>query len=65
MTALVLGTGHAFRPAYYLMLAGIVGVIVTAKLVDPARRPLPGSDPAVSTDEEARELVASGGAHRS
>jgi MFS transporter, MHS family, proline/betaine transporter len=42
-----------------------VGIIVTAKLVDPARRPLPGSDPAVSTDEEARELVASGGAHRS
>jgi len=64
MTALVLGTGHAYWPAYYLMLAGIVGIIVTAKLVDPARKPLPGSDPAVSTDEEARELVASGGAHR-
>ena len=60
MTALVLGTGNAFWPGYYLIAAGIVGAIATWKLTETAGKPLFGGKPSVSSVEEARELVAAG-----
>jgi MHS family proline/betaine transporter-like MFS transporter len=59
MTAVVLGTGWAYWPAVYLVFAGVVGAVVLLSLRETAGKPLPGSHPAVSTEEEARELVAS------
>lgn len=64
MSALVPTTGWAYWPALYLIFGGLAGVAAVIKLRDPARRPLPGSNPAVETPEEARELAASGGATR-
>ncbi|HEY2223633.1 MAG TPA: MFS transporter [Actinomycetospora sp.] len=60
MTALVPTTGWAYWPAVYLIFGGLVGLAVLVKLKDPAGKPLPGSNPAVSTPEEARELVRTG-----
>ncbi|MEJ2861970.1 MFS transporter [Actinomycetospora flava] len=59
MTALVPTTGWGGWPAIYLILAGLAGVAVLVKLRETAGKPLPGSNPAVSTEQEARELVAS------
>ena len=59
MTAVVLGTGWAYWPAVYLVFAGVVGGVVLLSLRETAGKPLPGSHPAVSTEQEARELVAS------
>jgi MFS transporter, MHS family, proline/betaine transporter len=59
MTALVPTTGWGGWPAIYLVLAGLAGVAVLVKLRETAGKPLPGSNPAVSTEQEARELVAS------
>lgn len=61
MSAVVLGTGWLYWPAVYLILAGLAGAAVLLTLRDPARRALPGSNPAVSTEQEARELMASRG----
>ena len=61
MTAVVLGTGWAYWPSVYLILAAVAGVAAIWKLKDPADKPLPGSNPAVSTVEEARQLAASRG----
>ena len=61
MTAVVLGTGWAYWPAVYLIIFAVAGVAVLVKLRDPAGQPLMGSNPAVSTEQEARELVASRG----
>ncbi len=55
---LVSGTGNDMMPAYYTMLAALVGVIAVVTMKETARRPLPGSPPSVSTPEEAAELVA-------
>jgi MFS transporter, MHS family, proline/betaine transporter len=64
MSALVIGTGWAYWPAVYLIFGAVAGLVAVIALRDPARRPLPGSNPAVETDEEARELAASGNAAR-
>ena len=64
MSALVLGTGWAYWPAVYLIFGGLAGLAAIVALRDPARKSLPGSNPAVSPPEEARELAASGGATR-
>ena len=64
MSALVPTTGWAYWPAVYLIFGGVVGVIVLIKLKEPAGQPLMGSNAAVSTPEEARELVSSGRATR-
>ena len=61
MTAVVLDTGWAYWPAVYLILAAVAGAAVLIKLRDPSGRHLPGSNPAVSTEQEARELMASRG----
>ncbi len=45
-------------PAYYLMVAGVIGLVSTFFLHETAGRPLRGSGPMVETPEQARELVA-------
>ena len=57
--ALVTGFGD-LAPAFYLIFAGLVGIISVALLPEPAGKRLPGSAPAVANEEEARELVAHG-----
>ncbi len=57
--ALVSGTGDDLMPAYYTMLAAIVGIIASAVMKETARKPLEGSPPAVATKEEAIALVES------
>jgi MHS family proline/betaine transporter-like MFS transporter len=56
--ALVLSTGDLNWPGYYLIAAGAVGLVCTYLLTESAGKALAGSQPAVSTDEEARELLA-------
>jgi MHS family proline/betaine transporter-like MFS transporter len=57
-SALVEQTGNNMVPAYYLMVAGAVGLISTFFLHETAGRPLRGSGPMVETAEDARTLVA-------
>ncbi|WP_433507655.1 hypothetical protein ACQP04_15050 [Pseudonocardia halophobica] len=56
--ALVLTTGDLDWPGYYLMAAGAVGAISVWLLAESARKPLAGSGPAVSSEAEARALIA-------
>jgi MFS transporter, MHS family, proline/betaine transporter len=55
--ALVSGTGNAMAPAYILVFAGVVGAVTLPFTPEVAGRRLPGSPPAVETEQEARELV--------
>ncbi|MYZ13469.1 MFS transporter, partial [Streptomyces sp. SID337] len=59
VAALIGATGNDLMPAFYTMLAGLVGIIAVAAMKETARKPLEGSPPSVATDEEARELVES------
>lgn len=43
MSALVSGTGDLNWPAYYLMIAGVIGGICVFFMRETARKPLPGS----------------------
>ncbi len=54
-------TGWLTMPAVYLTFAGIVGAVAVYYLPDSNARPLPGSHPAATSDEEARELAAASG----
>ncbi len=63
VTALIGATGNMMMPAYYMMAAAVVGGIAVFFMTESARRPLPGSPPSVSTQEEARELRASYGSY--
>jgi MFS transporter, MHS family, proline/betaine transporter len=56
--ALVSGTGNAITPAYMLIVAGLVGAVTLVFTPEVAGRRLPGSAPAVETEQEAQELVA-------
>jgi MHS family proline/betaine transporter-like MFS transporter len=56
--ALVSGTGNAMMPAYMLIFAGVVGAVTLPFTPEVAGRRLPGSAPAVETEQEARDLVA-------
>ncbi|MDF3289796.1 glycine betaine/L-proline transporter ProP [Streptomyces silvisoli] len=58
---LVNTTHNAMVPAYYLMVAGLIGTGAALVLRETAGKPLRGSAHTVETEEEARELVA---AHR-
>lgn len=60
IAALVLATGDLNWPGYYLIGAGVVGLISLYFLAESAGKPLEGSKPAVATEEEARELIAAG-----
>jgi MHS family proline/betaine transporter-like MFS transporter len=55
--AIMQGTGDPMTPAYYLIGFAIVGAAAAFGLRESARRPLPGSMPAVETPAEALELV--------
>jgi MFS transporter, MHS family, proline/betaine transporter len=54
---LVALTGDLNWPAYYLIIAGAIGVISVAFLAEPNGRKMWGSPPAAGTREEAREVV--------
>ncbi|MFD8808990.1 glycine betaine/L-proline transporter ProP [Streptomyces sp. NPDC059597] len=55
--ALVDATGDDLMPAYYLMLAGLIGLITVKFLPETAQVPLNGSRPMVGSREERRELI--------
>ncbi|MFD5395182.1 glycine betaine/L-proline transporter ProP [Streptomyces sp. NPDC127097] len=57
-SGLVQATGDDMIPAYYLMVAGLIGLIATFFLHETAGKPLRGSGPMVESGEEAQELVA-------
>lgn len=57
-SALVEVTGSDMVPAYYLMVAGVVGLVATFFLHETAGKPLRGSGPMVETPAQARTLVA-------
>ena len=56
--ALVATTGDLNWPAYYLIIAGVVGAAALLFLQDPNGRRMWGSAPAATSEEEAKELVA-------
>jgi MHS family proline/betaine transporter-like MFS transporter len=55
--AIMQATGDAMTPAYYLIGFAAAGALAAFGLRESARRPLPGSMPAVETAAEAIELV--------
>jgi MHS family proline/betaine transporter-like MFS transporter len=57
-SALVDLTGNNLVPAYYLMVAGVVGFVATLFLRETAGKPLAGSRAMVETPGQARRLVA-------
>ncbi|GAU70959.1 putative proline/betaine transporter [Streptomyces sp. NBRC 110611] len=57
VTALIGATGNTMMPAYYMMGAAVIGGIAVLLMSESARKPLPGSPPAVETEAEAREAV--------
>lgn len=50
-------TGLLLMPAFYLIAAGLVGLVAVRYLSESKAQPLPGSGPAAGTDSEARELA--------
>lgn len=57
-SGLVEATGNDMVPAYYLMVAGVIGLVSTFFLHETAGRPLRGSGPMVETHQQARQLAA-------
>ncbi|MFJ9352435.1 MFS transporter [Streptomyces sp. NPDC101237] len=55
--ALVNVTGDDLMPAYYLMLAGAIGLVTVRFLPETAQVPLSGSRPMVGSRAEQRELI--------
>ena len=55
--ALVSGTGNVMAPAYMLIFGGLVGAVTLLFTPEVAGKPLPGSGPAVESEQEARELA--------
>ncbi|AIA03316.1 glycine betaine/L-proline transporter ProP [Streptomyces noursei] len=62
VTALIGATGNTMVPAYYMMAAAVIGGIAVLLMSETARKPLPGSPPAVETEAEARELTTAAAA---
>jgi MHS family proline/betaine transporter-like MFS transporter len=58
MSALVAGTGDLNWPAYYLMIAGVIGAVCIYFTRETAHKSLEGSAPTVTTTREAEELVS-------
>jgi MHS family proline/betaine transporter-like MFS transporter len=56
--ALVSATGDLNWPAYYLIIAGLIGCASVWAIADPNGRRMWGSAPAARSPEEAEELVA-------
>ncbi|MFF2811716.1 glycine betaine/L-proline transporter ProP [Streptomyces sp. NPDC058000] len=57
VTALIGATGNKMLPAYYMMAAAVIGIVAVLLMPESARKPLPGSPPAVETEAEARQLT--------
>ncbi|WP_425839386.1 MFS transporter [Streptomyces fractus] len=55
--ALVNGTGNKLMPAYYLMAAGVIGLVTVKFLPESAQLPLNGSQPMVGSAAEQKELI--------
>ncbi|WP_437050130.1 MFS transporter [Streptomyces sp. enrichment culture] len=55
--ALVEATGNDLIPAFYLMAAGLIGLITVRFLPESAQVPLDGSQPMVGSRREMRELI--------
>lgn len=55
--ALLTWTGDELAPAYFLMAISALGAVGVFCMKESSQRPLPGSMPAVETEDEARELV--------
>ncbi|MDN6794179.1 MAG: MFS transporter [Propionibacterium sp.] len=51
-------TGNTLSPAFYIIAMSVVGGVGVCFMRESARRPLPGSMPAVATRAEAHQLVA-------
>ena len=60
VSSLVQFTGDLNWPGYYLVAAGVIGVVSVYFLPETAGRPLAGSHPAVASEQEARELLLAG-----
>ena len=58
MSVLVTATGDLNWPAYYLMIAGVIGAVCAYRMRESARRPLIGSAPSVTSRHEAEELLS-------
>ncbi|MFF9087596.1 MFS transporter [Streptomyces sp. NPDC014991] len=56
--ALVDLTGDDLMPAYYLVLAGAIGLLTVRFLPESAQVPLKGSQPMVGSREEMRDLIS-------
>ncbi|MFI1605654.1 MFS transporter [Streptomyces griseofuscus] len=56
--ALVNLTGDNLAPAYYLMVAGAIGLITVRFLPETAQMPLNGSRPMVGSRQEEQELIS-------
>ncbi|MFF3330617.1 MFS transporter [Streptomyces sp. NPDC002888] len=56
--ALISVTGDDMMPAYYLILAGVIGLVTVRFLPESAQVPLRGSQPMVGSQEEQRELIS-------
>ncbi|MER5876367.1 MFS transporter [Streptomyces sp. NPDC001910] len=55
--ALVNVTGNDLVPAYYLMVAGVIGLVTVKFMPESAQVPLDGSQPMVGSREERQELI--------
>ncbi|MEH0108818.1 MFS transporter [Tersicoccus sp. MR15.9] len=58
MKALVGGTGNLMWPAYYLIAAGIIGLISIQRVPESNGKALWGSTPSAGSKQEAKEMVA-------
>ncbi|MBV9322025.1 MAG: MFS transporter [Mycobacterium sp.] len=58
--ALISGTGDVMVPAYMLIVAGLVGAVTLFFTPEVAGKRLPGSGPAVESEEQARALAKEG-----
>ncbi|OZG49220.1 MFS transporter [Bombiscardovia coagulans] len=58
MEALVSVTGSDIAPAYWIMLTSACGLVAVLFLKESARKPMPGTLPTVSSQQEARDLIA-------
>lgn len=50
-------TQNTMMPAYYMMVAGVVGLLTILTVRETARKPLTGSSPAVASEAEAQSLI--------
>ncbi|KDE19737.1 MFS transporter [Acetobacter aceti 1023] len=58
VTAWLVGhTGNLLMPAYYLMFAGVVGIVTMLTVKETACMPLRGSPPAVGSEAEVRKIL--------